>query len=178
MIAKQVILLFLLSSGSLMASEQFNCSFVANFQTQDPASTRLSCGDKEGFVLKTAPIGDFRVVAKDKLGGQRILTFKDLPARDMGYILSESYIRIRDWLGDSEFVSFDLKLDPATELYADTKAQKSRGPIGVSASEVKEEVPSPKNEGGISWSHDEEKCLEHQHDSGDVEKVLEKIKEW
>lgn len=178
MTGKLVVLLSLLVSHSVMASEQFNCSFIANFQTQDPASTRLACGDKEGFVLKTAPVSDFRVVAKDKLGGQRILTLKDLPSRDMGYILSESYLRIRDWLGDSEFVNFDLKLDPATELYTDTKTQKSRGSIGDDKIEVKEEVATPKSEGGISWSHDEEKCLEHQHDPGDVEKVLEKIKEW
>lgn len=177
MIGKQVILLFLLVSSSAIASGHFNCSFITNFPTQDPASTRLACGEKEGFALKTVPVSDFRVVAKDKLGGQRVLTFKDLPARDMGYMLSESYLRIRNWLGDSEFVSFDLKLDAATELYADSKAQNSRGPIGLS-SEVKEEKPLVKSEEGISWSHDEEKCLEHQHDSGDVEKILEKIKEW
>lgn len=178
MIGKQVILFSLLFCSSAMASDSFNCSFIANFQTHDPASTRLSCGEKEGFALKTVSVSGFRVVAKDKLGGQRILTYKDLPGRDMGYTLSESYIRIRNWLGDSEFVSFDLKLDPATELYADTKAKNSRGPIGLAKADVLEEMPAPKSEDGIKWSHDEEKCLEHQHESGDVEKVLEKIKEW
>ena len=178
MIGKQVILFSILLCSSAMATDSFNCSFIANFQTDDPASTRLACGDKEGFVLKTTPVSDFRVVAKDKLGGQRILTYKDLPGRDMGYILSESYLRIRDWLGDSEFVSFDLKLNPATELYADSKAKNSRGPIGLATAVVREEISASKSEEGLKWSHDEERCLEHQHDSGDVEKVLEKIKEW
>lgn len=178
MIGKHAILIYLLISSSAIASDQLNCSFVANFQTQDPASIRLACGEKEGFALKTVPVSDFRVVAKDKLGGQRILTFKDLPARDEGYILSESYTRIRDWLKDSVFVSFDLRLDPASELYADTKAEKSRGPIGNDKVEVKEKLSGPQSEKGISWSHDEEKCLEHQDDPGDVKKVLEKIKEW
>ena len=175
--SKILFVLFFVGLMDAQASYEFNCQFLNHFQTSQPASIRVVCGDKEGFALKLTAVQDFKVVAQDKLGGQRILTYKDLPQRELGYTLSEAYLRISQWLSDSKFSSFEMKLDPSTHLYADTKAQISHGPIGEVKVIKEEPLVEEKPKQGISWSHDEVNCKEHDHEASDVEKVLEKIKE-